>query len=312
MMFSQVPDSLLMVRPAAFGFNPETAASNAFQQRLPGGVSLQERALSEFDAMVKTLRHHGIAIKIFEDTPQPVTTDAIFPNNWITTHEDGKIVLYPMMAPSRRAERRSDVVDFLRHHYVVTELVDLTAYEHNHQFLEGTGSIVFDHPNRLAFACRSPRTDERLCRLLCERLGYTAVCFDALDDQGMPVYHTNVMMWIGEATAAVCLDALAHPEDREKVLEALSLGGQRIVALSHGQMRSFSGNMIEVKNFSGERFLLMSQAAYHALLPGQLLEFKKKLIPLALEIPTIEACGGGSVRCMVAGIHLKHRPVSAQ
>lgn len=306
MMFSQVPHSLLMIRPAAFGYNPETAASNVFQKK-GDDDRLQERALGEFDNMVKLLRQNEIPVVVIEDTPQPVTTDAIFPNNWITTHEDGKIVLYPMMAPSRRAERRMDIVDFLERNYEVKEVINLTSYEQEKQFLEGTGSIVFHHPNRLAFACRSPRTTEDLCRLLCEKLGYTVVFFDALDEAGVPIYHTNVMMWIGEASAGICLDALPREEDRAKVLDSLARTGQRIVALSYDQINSFSGNMFEVKNTGDEHFLLMSQAAYKALLPGQILELKKKATLLPLEIPTIEACGGGSVRCMVAGIHLKSR-----
>jgi len=299
-----------MVRPAAFGYNPETAASNVFQKRLESEGHLEACALREFDGMVMILRQNGIPVVVFEDTLQPVTTDAVFPNNWITTHEDGRVVLYPMMAPSRRVERRKDIVDFLQINYEVKELIDLTGYEESQQFLEGTGSIVFDHPNRVAYACRSPRTNEELCRLLCERIGYTAIVFDALDDLGVPIYHTNVMLWVGETISAVCLDALHREEDKEKVLSSLSGTGHRIVALSYEQINSFSGNMIEVKNPSDERFLLMSKAAYNILLPGQLLEMKKKVTLLPLEIPTIEVCGGGSVRCMVAGIHLKARGVS--
>ena len=306
-MFSQVPHSLLMVRPAAFGYNPETAASNAFQKKLHAEDHLQKMALDEFDRVVMALRENGIPVVVFEDTQRPVKTDAIFPNNWITTHEDGQIVLYPMMAPSRRAERRKDIVAYLRQHYQVKALIDLTVHEHQQQFLEGTGSIVFDHPNRIAYACRSPRTNEILCQSLCNKIGYTMVFFDALDGDGVPIYHTNVMLWIGETVAAICLDALPDEADQERVLASLSQTGHRIVALGLAQIDAFAGNMLEVKNPANERFLLMSNASLKSLLPGQLSEMGKNATLLPLEIPTIEACGGGSVRCMVAGIHLKGR-----
>ncbi|MBX2912808.1 MAG: arginine deiminase-related protein [Cyclobacteriaceae bacterium] len=304
MVFSQVPHTILMVRPASFGYNPETAASNAFQVKSADEGIVQGKALEEFDRAVDTLIAHGVCVRVIEDTPQPVTTDAIFPNNWITLHEDGRIILYPMMAPSRRLERRQDLVRQLSEEYKVTEVVDLSGAEQEGKFLEGTGSIVFDHPHKIAYACRSERTNEGLFVSLCRRLGYKPIVFHAVDESGRAIYHTNVMMWVGESVAGVCLDAIHSDADQELVLGQLALTGKKVIALGYGQMNSFAGNMFEVRNADNERFLLMSGTAYHSLLPGQLQEIGKHLVPLPLDIPTIEGSGGGSIRCMVAGIHL--------
>jgi len=303
MMFSQVPHTLLMIRPASFGYNPETAASNAFQ-KLPASIEeVSKKAMKEFDEVVLILRKQGIDVMVIDDIPQPVTTDAVFPNNWISTHQDGKIILYPMMAPSRRQERRDDIVLLLKEKFEVREVIDLSSNEEKEKFLEGTGSIIFEHPNKIAYACRSARTNDELFSQLCAKIGYAPVLFEAKDENGMAVYHTNVMMWIGEKLAAICLDSLSD-EDQEIVLDSFSKTGHRVIALSFQQMRAFAGNMFEAKNKKDQRFLLMSETAFESLLPGQLKEIQKYAVPLPLSIPIIEESGGGSIRCMVAGIHL--------
>lgn len=304
---AQVPHTILMVRPASFGFNPETASSNAFQKLSDKAELVSLRALEEFDAVVKLLQDKGIEVLVVDDTPYPVTTDAVFPNNWITTHEDGRVLIYPMMAPSRRNERRSDIIDFLKTKYGVSEVIDFSEGERQGKFLEGTGSVIFDHPNRLAYACRSPRTDEGLFKALCETLAYRPILFAAVDNTGIPIYHTNVMMWLGENVAGVCLDSVKSEEDQEEILSSLASTGHKVIALSFEQMNSFAGNMFEVKNTRNDRFLLMSETAYGSLLPGQILEIEKYCEPLVVSIPTIEENGGGSIRCMVAGIHLPLR-----
>lgn len=304
MSFSQIPHTILMVRPASFGYNPETTASNAFQKRSTNEDVVHDQALLEFDMAVENLIVKGISVMIIEDTPQPIKTDAIFPNNWVTTHEDGKVILYPMMAPSRRKERRMDVVEKLREKYKITEVIDLSTTELEEKFLEGTGSIIFDHPNKIAYACRSPRTDEKLFMSLCAKLSYKPILFNAVDENGLAIYHTNVMMWVGESLAGICLDTINSEKDQELILNQLASTGHKVIALSYAQMNSFAGNMFEVRNEDDERFLLMSSAAYDSLLPGQLKEMEKYLTPLPIDIGTIEESGGGSIRCMVAGIHL--------
>ncbi|MEP2667380.1 MAG: arginine deiminase-related protein [Cyclobacteriaceae bacterium] len=304
MPFSQVPHTILMVRPASFGYNPETAASNAFQKKSTDGEMVQSAALQQFDAAVDKIRAKGIAVTVVEDTPEPKTTDAIFPNNWITTHEDGKIILYPMMAPSRRKERRSDIVQQLKDNYVVSGVYDLSKSELEEKFLEGTGSIIFDHPNKIAYACRSKRTEKELFVSLCDQLGYKPILFSAVDENGQAIYHTNVMMWVGESVAGICLDSIHDEDEEELILSQLASTNHKIIALSHAQINAFAGNMFEVKNGNDDRFLLMSQAAYDSLLPGQRVEIEKYLNPLPIDIHTIEESGGGSIRCMVAGIHL--------
>lgn len=304
MPFSQVPHTILMVRPTAFGYNPETAESNAFQKKSMDEKMVQSAALEQFDAAVDQIRARGIAVMVIEDTLEPRTTDAIFPNNWITTHEDGKIILYPMMAPSRRKERRSDIVQQLKDRYDVSEVYDMSKYEIEGRFLEGTGSIIFDHTNKIAYACRSERTERGLLDSACNKLGYKPILFNAVDENGQAIYHTNVMMWMGESMTGICLDSIHDEDEEEIILSQLASSNHRIIALSHAQIRAFAGNMFEVRNAKDERFLLMSQAAYASLLPGQLREIEKYLYPLPVDIHTIEESGGGSIRCMVAGIHL--------
>lgn len=304
MRFSQVPHTILLVRPAAFGYNPETAMSNAFQKEPKDTILVQKNALKEFDTVIDVLNQKKISTIVIEDLIEPKTTDAIFPNNWITTHEDGKIILYPMMAPSRRNERRIDIVDLLKKEFRVSEVVNLSSYEHQNQFLEGTGSIVFDHANQLAYACMSDRTHPEVLNKLCDLINYKPILFHAADEEGISIYHTNVMMWVGKSLAGICLDSIKSDEEQEIILNELANSNRKVIALSYSQMSNFAGNMFEVQAIDGSQYLLMSQSAYDSLLPGQLAEIEKYVKILPLDIATIEESGGGSIRCMVAGIHL--------
>jgi hypothetical protein len=300
MKFRQQPLNLLMVRPASFGFNPETASSNKFQS--PYDRSL-DAVLDEFDKMVDLLHSHEIRTEVFHDTPEPAKPDAIFPNNWISFHEDGAVVLYPMMAPNRRTERRTDIVDTIRTKFQVKKIVDLTAEEQNGSFLEGTGSLVLDHVNRIAYACRSARTTDSVVNKFCSALQYRPVLFDAVDATGDSIYHTNVMMSVGEKFAVLCLDSIRDESHQEYILDSFARTGHKVIAISYEQMNAFAGNVIEVKTENRESVVLLSQTAFNALIPGQVNAISSFADLLPIPIPTIEKIGGGSVRCMVAGIH---------
>lgn len=304
MTHAATPHTVLMVRPGAFGFNADTAASNAFQNPLGADDNVAKAARSEFDRVTDLLASREINVLVVEDTPSPAKPDAVFPNNWFSTHADGTVVLYPMLAPNRRIERRADVVAMLQASYQVKDVFDLSAAEHDNQYLEGTGSVVFDHVHRIAYACRSPRTNEALLKQLCDHLKYSAMLFDAVDEQWQPIYHTNVMMWVGNGVAGLCLESIASEADQDLVISLLHKHQKKIVALSYAQMRAFAGNMFEVMSTQGDPYLLMSRQAYESLVPGQLHELSKHAEPLVVDIPTIERFGGGSIRCMVAGIYL--------
>ncbi len=289
-----------MVRPAAFGYNEQTAVSNAFQTAPQGAADVQAIALAEFDAAVARLREAGVAVQVFADTPEPVKPDAVFPNNWISTHPDGTVVLYPMHAPNRRLERRIDIVDALGAAFAVSRVIDLSAHEADDRFLEGTGSIVFDHEARIAYACVSVRTDAGLLDALCETLGYTAHPFRAVSRSGQEVYHTNVVMGIGTGFAVVCLDAIPDAAEQDALRCALEGSGKTVVALRPDQMDAFAGNLLAVQTVAGERLVALSKTAFDALEPAQraAIEAHARLLPLA--IPELERAGGGSVRCMLA------------
>lgn len=303
MKFSQAPTSVLMVRPKSFGFNPRTADTNAFQQSVTDDYkSISANALAEFDKMVDLLRSNDIEVLVAEDTDQPEKPDAIFPNNWISFHHDGTVVLYPMLAENRRTERINPVVETVKKNYTINKTIDLTSYEAENKFLEGTGSVVFDYVNKIGYAARSSRTNELVLKDMIDKLGYKSIVFDAVDDQGQAIYHTNVLMCIATDFVIICLDAIQNDDDQEKLLESFSNTGHKVIAISFEQMKQFAGNMMEVKAKSGESFVLLSQKAFHALLPGQLDALSRFVEPIPISIPTIEMVGGGSVRCMVAGI----------
>ena len=296
----QQSDAVFMMRPAAFDFNPETAPSNAFQQE-GDSTHVLEKVCAEFDAMVARLRENGIHVFVFEDTLLPKKPDAIFPNNWISLHHDGRVVLYTMLAKNRRTERRIDILEKIQTDFVIKQLIDISDGETEEVFLEGTGSIVFDHQKKIAFACRSPRTNENLLKKLCAEVGYTAHCFDAFDSAGKAIYHTNVLMAIGKNWSVCCLDSV-HEKDRERLKNQLENNGS-LVEISFEQMNHFAGNMLGLSSASGD-FIVLSQSAFDALNMQQKEQLKRaaKLLPIA--IPTIEKHGGGSVRCMLAEVFL--------
>jgi len=304
---SQLASTVLMIRPAGFESNPLTAASNRFQGKTTASAEEQNAtALREFDGLATALRGAGIDVIVADDTSEPHTPDAIFPNNWISTHADGRIVLYPMEAANRRTERRMDVVEMLAQDCgrQVTEVVDLSEHELAGHYLEGTGSMVLDRANRIAYACLSSRTHLDPLGDFAQRLDYTVVAFDAVDSDGAPIYHTNVMMNVGERIAVICDEAIRQTEQREAVLTSLRSTGHDVISLSYAQLHAFAGNMLELRGASGDRVLAMSQQAYDSLTTRQraTLEANGRIVCAAIN--NIEAAAGGSVRCMLAEIHL--------
>lgn len=310
-----------MVRPVAFGYNSQTAENNKFQQNgFEEGA--QQKALEEFDNYVKELREAGIEVLVVEDTPEPHTPDSIFPNNWFSTHSaeelssddaqdgaDGKstIVLYPMFAPNRREERGKNVMERLKEHYGNSyNLVDFTESEKEGAFLEGTGSLILDRENKIAYACISPRTDEDLLDEWADRLGYDYCSFEATDDDGTPIYHTNVMMCIGSRYAIVCLDAIENIEERMTLIEVIEESGKEIFEITLEQMESFAGNMLELqgKDAMGKSrpVLVMSKTAKESLDSEQLHLLQNYATIVAPDLDCIEKNGGGSARCMIAEI----------
>lgn len=290
---------LLVVRPAAFGFNPETAASNSFQQQVKDA---QPPALQEFDALMRRLAKCKIPIEVIDDLPQPAKPDAIFPNNWFSTHPGGVLMLYPMCAPNRRLERLGSIIEKLWHNYRYQTLHDLTAFEKEEKFLEGTGSIVFDHEEKIAYAAFSPRTDKDVLLEACERLGFLPLAFLANDRHGKAIYHTNVVMALHKKLAIVCLESIL-PEDRRAVTRMLEISGRTILPITFAQMEAYAGNVLFVRNAAGKDFVLLSQSAWNAFLPEQQKQIASYAEPIVTAIPTIEKAGGGSVRCMIAELY---------
>ena len=300
----QCADAVLMVRPARFGANPETADSNRFQQ---GGANAAatEAAKIEFDGLVARLRGSGVEVQVAEDTPEPAQPDACFPNNWVSFHADGSVVLYPMMAPSRRAERREAPIAQLREAgFSVTRTIDLSPFEARDEFLEGTGSLVLDRCHRVAYACRSPRTTAAALAEFSARLGYRIVAFDALGPDGRPAYHTNVMLAIGERFSVVCAAAIPDGDERALVLRELAKAGHELVEIGIAEMHGFAGNLLALQSTDGRPLIAASDTAWTSLPPGtrRRLEHHGEIITAA--IPIIERYGGGSVRCMIAEVFL--------
>lgn len=303
----QTTRSVLMIRPAHFGSNPETALSNAFQhlEALPDAVA-HAAAVQEFARVVDALTDAGVDVHVFDDEPEPARRDAIFPNNWFTTHADGTVVLYPMHAPSRRAEVRRDVIASLADTggFRITRVVDLTGRVDQGLALEGTGSMVLDRVNRVAYACLSARTHRAVLDEFCAALDFEPCVFSALDRHGIPIYHTNVQMWIGTRAAAVCLDAIIDPRERDAVHERLAVGGRTVIELSHDQVTAFAGNALELQAADGTPVIAMSAQAAAALDAPQHAMLSRYARIADADIATIERCSGGSVRCMLAEIFL--------
>ncbi len=304
---SQLASSVLMIRPARFESNPQTATSNRFQRKTDASPDEQQQsALAQFDNLVSDLRANGIGAIIAEDTSEPHTPDSIFPNNWVSFHADGRVVLYPMEADNRRAERRMDIVESLdtTHGFQVSEIVDLSHHEHSGHFLEGTGSMVLDRVNRIAYACLSSRTQLDVLGDFAQRLDYDVVAFDAVDREGVPIYHTNVLMNVGEKLAVICDGAIARDDQRAAVLQRLHETGHDVMSLDYDQLDAFAGNMLELRNKDGDRMLAMSQRAYDSLEKKQRCRLRDNGSIITAAIDDIENSAGGSVRCMLAEIHL--------
>jgi hypothetical protein len=293
-----------MIRPCRFCLNPETAADNAFQAQLDCAVdSLSTVARMEFDAAVQTLRAAGVNVHVFEDTAEPEKPDAVFPNNWISTHHDGRIALFPMYSALRRRERRQDIVEQLRKHYRVTDVIDYSAFEDEGCCLEGTGSLVLDHLNKVAYVSLSNRSNPKVIRRFAEDFSYEAVTFTSIGSDGRPIYHTNVMMCIGTAFALVGLEMIPNRAERQQVRARLERSAKDIVELSSDHIANFAGNAIELHDKNGQKLLVLSSRADGVLTEGQRERLSRYARLIPLEIPTVEL-GGGSARCMVATIHL--------
>jgi hypothetical protein len=306
-MSEQSARSVVMIRPCRFYPNPETAADNAFQRELPPGATgdLSDAARKEFDRAVALLSAGGVTVHVFEDTPEPETPDAVFPNNWFSTHDDGRIVLYPMFTPSRRRERRDDIIASLREKYRVSEVVDYTGFEKEGLYLEGTGSLVFDHLHRVVYVSLSRRAQLVPLEKFCADFGYEAVTFESTSADGRPIYHTNVMMCVGTEVALVGLESIPDSQQRATVRRRLEASGRRIIELSPDQIENFAGNALELQGRE-EKLLVLSERALGHLTKAQraILSGLVRLLPLSL--PTIELAGG-SARCMLATIHLPLR-----
>lgn len=289
-----------MVRPASFGFNEETAADNFFQDPAQKeSTILQEAALAEFDAMVALLQENGINVLVLQDNPLPPKPDAVFLNNWFCCN-NGMIQVFPMHSRNRRLEKSWDIIDAIRLQTGISVVKDWGSYEEKEMFLESTGSIVFDHNNRLAYACISARTNENLFRQFCKENNYTPLPFNAADPTGRPVYHTNVLMCIGKKFAVICLDAIPGTTDRLKVVHELETTGHEIIDISFEQVNRFAGNMLELVNDKDDPLLVMSKTAYDSLLSSQIKTLRSYATIISPDISMIEKAGGGSVRCMMA------------
>ncbi len=303
---AQCANAVLMIRPSRFGANVETAGSNRFQQSMSGsGGGDAAAAEREFEGLVERLRAAGAEVHVAEDTPEPAKPDACFPNNWVSFHADGSVVLYPMMAPSRRAERREAPIEQLRGAgFRIARTVDLSPLEDRDEFLEGTGSLVLDRCHRIAYACHSPRTTAAALAEFSVRLGYRVVDFDAAGPDGRPTYHTNVLMAIGENFAVVCADAIADPGQRALVLARLADAGHAPVEISVAEMHRFGGNLLALRAADGEPLIAMSEAAWTGLAAATAARLRRHGTIVTAPIPTIERLGGGSVRCMIAEVFL--------
>ncbi|MGV2452541.1 UNVERIFIED_CONTAM: arginine deiminase-related protein [Ralstonia mannitolilytica] len=303
----QTTDTVLMIEPIAFGYNAETAKNNYFQVEQTGS-DIQSKALAEFNTFVGKLREKGIIVITIKDTLDPHTPDSIFPNNWVSFHKDGKVVLYPMFASNRRVERREDIIESIKDQgFEVAEIDDWSFSETQGHFLEGTGSMIFDHDNKIAYGSVSLRLDEKLFREFCTKYGFTPVVFHSFQTVGterLPIYHTNVMMCVADKFVVICLDCIDDELERGKVVEAIKGSGKEIIEISEEQMQQFAGNMLQVQNKEGKKFLVMSQTAYQSLTPEQVAAIEKYCEIIYSDLNTIEVNGGGSARCMLAEVFL--------
>ncbi len=299
-----------MVRPASFGFNNDTAASNAFQinDTSLSHDEVQANAVMEFDNFVKLLREKSINVLVAEDTKEPIKNDAVFPNNWITTHADGTLILYPMSSSSRKFERSTILIENLHQTFKVEKIIHLKKYEENGRFLEGTGSMVLYRVNQVCYACISTRKDLALLKEWCDIMHYELVSFKAVDGNGQDIYHTNVLMAIGGTVVVICLSTIQDEKEKLNLITHFELTKKEVIEISIDQMLKFAGNMLQVKNENDDTFLVMSKQAFDSLYSNQITQIKKHTQILYADIKTIETYGGGSARCMIAEIFFKKPP----
>jgi hypothetical protein len=307
---NQTTNSILMIRPVAFRMNEQTAVNNYYQKVLDGlsKETVNAKAQQEFDALVQKLRMVGVHVIVVDDTLTPDTPDSIFPNNWISFHENGDVVLYPMFAENRREERREEIMDILEENgFVINEIMDYTSAEEDGFYLEGTGSLVLDRDNGKAYCALSPRADEELFIEFCEDFEYSPVIFEAfqtVDGERKLIYHTNVMMCVGESFAVICADCIDDKKERKMVLDSLRGDEKEIILITEAQVNNFAGNMLELKGADDRRYLVMSNSAHQSLTKKQIAQLEEHVTILSSSLDTIEACGGGSARCMMAEIFL--------
>ena len=310
-MSKQITSSVMMIRPVAFRFNEQTAVNNYYQKVLDGVSTsqVQDRALQEFDVFVALLRSKAIDVVVIEDTIEPSTPDSIFPNNWISFHQDGRVGLYPMCAENRRLERREDVLTKLQeeHKFLVGDVVDFSHYEQQELFLEGTGSMLLDRVDRIAYAALSLRTDVKVLEDFCRYFNYQAVTFTSYQSVGserLPIYHTNVMMCLADEFVVLCADTIDDKIERNILIKQLEATGKEIIYITEAQKHRFAGNMLQLSSKTGVNYLVMSSSAHKALNMSQIDQIEKHCRILSSSLDTIEACGGGSARCMMAEIFL--------
>ena len=291
-----------MIRPIQFGFNLQTAGSNSFQKNMDmdNAETIQKEALQEFDTFSNLLLSKGIELIVFDDTLEPHTPDSIFPNNWISVHENNELVIYPMLAENRRLERREDIIAEFKN--IDTIVIDLTKFENKKMFLEGTGSIVFDYEYKIAYANKSQRTDKLLFEQLAKQLGFESILFKAIDKNGDDIYHTNVLMCIGNGFAVICKECIPDQEDLDRIIDSLKFTKHEIITITYEQMNSFAGNMYQINNAKGESFIVMSEQAFKSLNSAQIKQLEQYGALLYSPLYTIEKYGGGSARCMIAEI----------
>lgn len=311
-MSEQITNQLMMVRPVAFHMNEQTAVNNFFQKAWDGGTkeAIQQKALKEFNDLVALLKLEGVKVTIFEDTEEPATPDSIFPNNWVSFHEDGKVRLYPMFAPNRREERRNDIISRLKKQFHIKKVVNLVKWESKRAYLEGTGSVLLDRQNEIVYAALSDRTMEEPLNDFCNGIGYELVPFHAnqtVSEARLPIYHTNVMMCLGEKFAVVCMDSIDDDLEKERLEDSLVDTGKEIIEISEEQAEQFAGNMIQVIGRNERRLIVMSSAAYFSLDRTQISSLSAHGNLIYSDIKVIEMLGGGSVRCMLAEIFLEQK-----
>ncbi|MES2003426.1 MAG: arginine deiminase-related protein [Bacteroidota bacterium] len=297
---------LLMIRPVHFNFNAETAVNNSFQIR-SADATVQDKALDEFNHFISVLQKHEIDVTVIEDTPDPHTPDSVFPNNWVSFHEDGTLLLYPMFAVNRRKERKQHVLEAIRQKFNISRTIDLSAYETDNLFLEGTGSMVLDRVHKIAYACLSQRTDIHLLNTFCEQMGYRPVSFHAVDEAGNPIYHTNVMMCVADEYVIICLNSIPDNTEEKILTQSILETGKELIEISFDQLNHFAGNMLQVHNKKNEKFLVMSSQAFDSLTEMQKMRIEKYNPIIHSDITTIETNGGGSARCMMAEVFLPLR-----